>query len=128
MNSVYVLVLGVIFLSGLFDTFTQVCFKKASDGVDIEVGNLRSALRFGWAFLQRPPAWLAFGSSVCSLMLFLFALTRSDLSFAFSVDSVHHVFIALASWLYLRERLSWKRWLGTALIVLGISLVASGGF
>lgn len=127
MNATVVIALAVIAVSGLFDMVMHVAFKRTADGVGIDVTGWRSALQFGWGFVRRPAAWLAIASSVLSLLLFMFALTIADLSFAFSVDSVHHVFIAIASAIYLKERVTWRRWLGTLIIMLGILLVAMSG-
>lgn len=127
MNATLWIALMVIAISGLFDTVTHVSFKFAADRVGIDVTGLPSALRFGWQFLRTRAAWFAIASSVLSLLLFMFALTLSDLSFAFSVDSIHHVFIAVAAMYYLKERVTGQRWLGTLIIMLGITLVAMSG-
>lgn len=127
MNSMLILALAVIAVSGLFDMVMHVAFKRTADRVGIEVTGVRTALQFGWRFMCMPSAWLAIAASILSLLLFMFALTLSDLSFAFSVDSVHHVFIAIAAVVYLKERVTWQRWLGTLVIMLGIVLVAMSG-
>jgi uncharacterized membrane protein len=51
-------------------------------------------------------------------------LSKADLNFAFSADSMHYIFIALASRFVLKEKLSSKRWLGTFCIITGIVLVS----
>ena len=127
MSATLWLALAVITVSGLCDTVTHVGFKISADRVGLEVSGVASALRFGARFLSTPLAWVAIVFSVLSLLLFMFALTLSDLSFAFSVDSIHHVFIAAASARILKEKISPQRWLGTLIIMLGIVLVAMSG-
>jgi uncharacterized membrane protein len=52
-------------------------------------------------------------------------LTKAELNFAFSVDSMHYVLIAIASRLVLKERVSSGRWIGIILIMFGIMLVSA---
>lgn len=127
MNATLWLAVVVITVSGLCDTITHVGFKMAADRVRVEVVGFRTALYFGWHFFRAPIAWLGITFSLISLLLFLYALTMADLSFAFSIDSIHHVFIALVSYLYLKEKVTWQRWLGTLCIMLGIVLVTLSG-
>jgi drug/metabolite transporter (DMT)-like permease len=61
---------------------------------------------------------------VISLCIWLLVLSRADLNFAFSADSMHYIFIALASRFILKEKFSRLRWAGTALIITGIVCVS----
>ena len=54
----------------------------------------------------------------------LLVLSKADLNFAFSADSMHYIFIAFASHLVLKEKVGICRWFGTALIVGGIILIS----
>jgi uncharacterized membrane protein len=67
---------------------------------------------------------MSFIFSTLSLCIWLVVLSRADLNFAFSVDSMHYIFIALTSRYILKERVGLKRWLGTILIVCGIIIVS----
>ncbi|HEY9155692.1 MAG TPA: EamA family transporter [Opitutaceae bacterium] len=109
------------------DTANHLGLKVCADRVGVEVSSVRSALQFVLRLLRMPLAWLSIGFSLLSLFLWLGALTMTDLSLAFSLDSLHHVWIAMVSAFVLKENLSWKRWLGTAIIILGIVLVALSG-
>jgi drug/metabolite transporter (DMT)-like permease len=51
-------------------------------------------------------------------------LSRADLSFAFSADSMHYIFIAIASRFILKERVGFKRWVGIIFIVIGIAVIS----
>jgi drug/metabolite transporter (DMT)-like permease len=53
-------------------------------------------------------------------------LSKADLNFAFSADSMHYIFIALASRFVLKEKMGFRRWLGTGLIVVGIVFLSMG--
>jgi uncharacterized membrane protein len=70
-----------------------------------------------------PKAWLALIFSTMSLCIWLVVLSKADLNFAFSVDSMHYIFIAIACGLILKEKVGLMRWAGTLLIVVGIAFV-----
>jgi uncharacterized membrane protein len=50
-------------------------------------------------------------------------LSWADLSFVLPVTSIGYVLSAFAGKYFFDEHISWQRWLGTALIVLGTGLV-----
>jgi hypothetical protein len=47
-----------------------------------------------------PRLWVGFIFSIISLCIWLFVLSKADLNFAFSADSMHYIFIALAPGLF----------------------------
>lgn len=59
--------------------------------------------------------------------LYLAALSWADLSFVLPLTAVSYIFAALLARFVLREEVPWSRWMGTALIVVGIAMVALGG-
>jgi drug/metabolite transporter (DMT)-like permease len=69
--------------------------------------------------------WIAGGVMVLALWMFanLTLLSRADLSFVLPVTSVSYVLIALAGQLLLHERVDAFRWIGIAMITLGVMLV-----
>ena len=60
----------------------------------------------------------------CGTLSWLVALAHVDLSLAIPLDSMHYFLIMVASYVFLGERMSWARVLGTLLIVAGITFVA----
>ena len=46
------------------------------------------------------------------------------LSIAFTFSNVIHVFIPLSCWLILNEAISPRRWLGIALVITGLAVIA----
>ena len=59
--------------------------------------------------------------------LYLAALSWADLSFVLPLTAVSYLFAALLAKFFLKEEVSWHRWAGTIVIVIGIALVALGG-
>ena len=118
-------VLSLIALTSLCDTINQLFLKSAVDSLSFPPAfNIIKIFKFIFRLLIKPRLWLGFIFSVISLCIWLVVLSKAELSFAFSADSMHYIFIALASWLILKEKFNSLRWLGTGLIVIGIVAVS----
>jgi len=70
--------------------------------------------------------WVGLGVFAISAVLWLFALSRTSLSFAYPFAALGYVIIVAASILFLDEHVPPLGWAGVACIVLGILLVAAG--
>ncbi|ABU60005.1 EamA family transporter [Roseiflexus castenholzii] len=58
------------------------------------------------------------------VFFWLLALNRADLSYVYPFASLSYVLITLASWLLLHEAVPPLRWIGLAVICIGVILVA----
>ncbi|HUI45939.1 MAG TPA: EamA family transporter [Nitrospirota bacterium] len=97
--------------------------------------------RYGSLNLAEPSQWLVLVSSVILnryvflgvvflgifFFLYLAALSWADLSFILPLTAVSYLFAALLAKFFLKEEVSWYRWIGTIVIVIGIAMVAFGG-
>ena len=118
-------VLSLIALTSLCDTINQLFLKSAIDSLNFTPTlNIIKIFKFIFQLLVRPRLWLGFVFSLISLCIWLVVLSKADLNFAFSADSMHYIFIALASRFVLKEKMGSRRWLGTGLIVIGIVFVS----
>ncbi|MEO6967282.1 MAG: EamA family transporter [Rhodanobacteraceae bacterium] len=111
----------LLFGSVVCDVIGQVCFK-------LGVGHEHATPAAGTRALLRKLAaspWIALGIAVyvVEFVFWFAALSRAPLSFAFPVAALSYVGVVLASRVVLRERVSLRRWLGTAMIVAGVALV-----
>jgi len=119
------LILSLILLTSVCDTISQLNLKSVINSLGVSVSfDIRRVFYFITRLLSKPRLLLTLLFSTLSLCIWLFVLSRVDLNYAFSADSMHYILIALASRLILKEKLSRLRWLGTALIVIGIILVS----
>ena len=119
------LVLFLIALTSLCDTINQLLLKSAIDSLHFTPTlNIKKILKFVFRLIIKPRLWLGLVFSLASLCVWLVVLSRADLNFAFSADSMRYIFIALASRFVLKEKMSTWRWLGTGLIVVGIVFVS----
>jgi drug/metabolite transporter (DMT)-like permease len=70
--------------------------------------------------------WVGLGVFAISAVLWIFALSRTSLSFAYPFAALGYVIIVAASILFLDEHVPPLGWAGVACIVVGILLVAAG--
>lgn len=119
-----VFILFLIALTSICDTINQLCLKSAINSLVSPKGNLKAVFQFIYALLMVPRVWVSFLFSTLSLCIWLFVLSQVDLSFAFSADSMHYIFIAVVSKFILKEKVCLKRWTGIILIVVGIIMVS----
>ena len=119
------IILALVALTSLCDTVNQLFLKSAVDSLNFRPEfNFRKIFKFIFQLLIMPRLWLSFVFSLVSLCIWLLVLSKADLNFAFSADSMHYIFIALASRFVLKEKFSHLRWLGTGLIIIGIVFVS----
>lgn len=88
--------------------------------------NLMS-LRGIWQFIKfcatNLKIWSGLGLNTTSLLIWLVILSFADLSQAYPLDSLQYIIITVFSIVFLKERVSPLRWLGTAVIVMGVIIV-----
>ena len=85
----------------------------------IDASMMVAALGNGWL-------WLGMALHVSALGLWIVALSRTDLSYAYPFIGLGFVATTLAGAWLLNEPVSTLRWSGVGLIVLGVALVAKG--
>ncbi len=117
------LIILLVICADLFDTISQLYMKLAINHLDAQVSSLKKAFIFLFNLLRMPRMWVSFTLSVTSLSLWLFVLSKAELNFAYSIDSMRYIFIAFASLIFLKERIGPLRWIGIASIVFGILMV-----
>lgn len=72
----------------------------------------------------RPLVLLGTVSYTISILFWIYALSRVDLSFAYPFLALSYVLVIIASWLLLGERIPPLRWIGLAVICAGILIVS----
>jgi multidrug transporter EmrE-like cation transporter len=68
--------------------------------------------------------WWGILASVVSLFNWLATLRKLPLTIAFPVGNAVHILVPLSSWIFLGEAILTRRWIGIALVLLGIMIVA----
>jgi drug/metabolite transporter (DMT)-like permease len=122
-------ILFLLVLTSACDTISQLFLKTAINSLNFSINSIKKTFGFIVKLIMIPWVWIGFIFSCLSLFIWLFVLSRVDLNFAFSLDSMHYIFIAFASGIILKEKVGFTRWMGTILIVAGIILVTlSNGY
>lgn len=81
--------------------------------------------QLGWKIFGQPLVWLAIGCMLTFLVLWMVALSWSDLTFVMPLTALTYVLNAVLVGPFLGENVSPTRWLGTLLIALGVALVSA---
>ncbi|MCS4246835.1 MULTISPECIES: EamA family transporter [unclassified Pseudomonas] len=117
--------LGTVVLWALligFESAGQLFTKVAGD----QLGQMD----FNWQWLadvaRNPGILAAIGSYIGAFFVWMLILRRSSLSLAFPLSSLVFVVVLLGSWLGLGEHISLLHWVGVAVIIGGIALLAEG--
>ncbi len=116
-------ILSLIVITSLFDTINQLFLKTSINSLDLNIRSVKNVLSFIFRLITLPKVWIGFIFSALSLCVWLFVLSKADLNYAFSADSMHYIFIALGSRIFLEEKVGLKRWIGTIFIIVGIILI-----
>lgn len=119
-------IIGLIALTDLCDTVSQLCLKSSINSLDLHINSFRKMLHFITHLVKIPRVWVGFIFSTLSLVAWLFVLSKADLNLAYSLDSMRYILITLASVFVLKERIGIVRWMGIICVVLGIFFVATG--
>ena len=117
-------------LSGvLLNAVAQLLLKAgASSAGPIQVSEAGPALaRSALSLAQHPAILGGLGCYAVSVVVWIVALSRVDVSIAYPMLSIGYVINALlAGWLF-GEDVNAQRWLGIGVIVVGVVLVARSG-
>ena len=110
-----------IFAGAVLVTASEIFLKKgAAETVAISTHidwTGIAALSSGWV-------WIAIVCYTASFLTWLHVLRHVPLNIAFNLSNVVHVLVPLASWIFLNEDISEKRWLGIAIVLAGIWVIA----
>lgn len=68
--------------------------------------------------------WVSIGFTLCSFAVWSRTLREVPLSVAFPLANVVHILIPLSSWWFLGESIGPRRWLGIALVIVGLAVIA----
>jgi len=117
--------LGTVVLWALligFESAGQIATKVGGD----QLGQMNFNLQWLAAVAVTPGVWFAIGCYIGAFFVWMLILRRSSLSLAFPLSSLVFVGVLLGSWLGLGEQISALHWVGVAVIMGGIGLLADG--
>lgn len=119
--------IGLILIAVVFSVSGQLLLKAGANKVGrIEISALKNPLQIVSSFFRSP--FILFGLLLFGISAFLWivALTREDLSFAYPLIGTSYILILLFSRIFLGENVNVFRWLGALLVALGVVLITRG--
>jgi drug/metabolite transporter (DMT)-like permease len=107
-----------LFLTVVFVTISEIFLKQGA------VATASTGDWLGLGSLASPRVWSGAALLVASSISWILTLRAMPLYLAFMLCSVIHVTIPICAWVMLGERISASRWLGIALVLAGIWVIA----
>ena len=108
-------------LSVLLVTTSEVFLKRGA----VEAPRLPEEVNWtGVSGLASLNVWYGILFVIASFISWLYVLRFIPLTIAFPLSNFVHVLIPLASWFFLDEIISTRRWCGIALVLAGVLIVA----
>lgn len=111
------LVIGVTLVAAILAATAQYTLKKSVPKFTFGLKGIKS-------LATNKGIWLGGIIYIAGLVIYLKALDSGQLSFVYPTFASTFVFVVLISHFLLKERIDAKRWVGLALIFLGIAIVA----
>jgi drug/metabolite transporter (DMT)-like permease len=119
--------IGLILVSVTLAAIAQVTLKIGVNHVtDANGGELALNVEALKQIATTWLVWLGIGIFGLSAVLWIFALSRASLSFAYPFAALGYVLIVIASIVFLHEHVPVLGWVGVGFIVVGIFLIAQG--
>jgi len=119
------MLMGLIFASVTMGVGAQLMLKMGMSAANVRTA-LASAPTIQWplAIISSPLVWLGLTAYGLGAVLWLFVLSKMDLSAAYPFVGIGLIATSLVGWLVLGEHLTVGRFVGTVLIAFGAVLVA----
>lgn len=116
--------LALIISGVLINAVAQLLLKAGTRAVgsfDFSLANLRP---IGWALATSPPIIGGLGCYVVSVVIWIMALSRVEVSLAYPMLSLGYVVNAFCAWWLFDEALTPARLIGIGVIIIGVYIVA----
>lgn len=119
--------IAIILGSIMMSSTAHVLLKKGAMSVSELTVSGQSLLMNVWVVATNP--WVVGGMClhVSALAVWMWALSRVDISFAYPFLAVGYVFVSLMAWQWLGENITLTRVSGMAIIIIGIFVLSRGG-
>lgn len=115
-----------LILNEFLETGAHSLFKTAADSQEnFHISHLNDVLIFISHMITSPFVWLGLLAIVLIFTSWSTILSRIDLSLAVPIASFSYVLVAVAAEVFFHEHISWLRWMGILLILVGVSFVST---
>ena len=115
----------LIIISVVIAVVGQLVLKVGAEGVgQVNLGKWESIRHFLLALISSPQVLLGLALFGLSAVIWLVVLSRVDLSYAYPMVAIGYVLTLILSRLLLNEDVSLTRWIGVAIICLGVLITS----
>jgi multidrug transporter EmrE-like cation transporter len=118
------LTFGLVITGVLLNAAAQFALKASVRDVGAIALSASSALPMALRVGAEPWLWLGLGCYGVSVIVWILALSRVEVSIAYPMLSIGYVVNALAAWAWLGESMNPAKVLGIGIIVLGVFVLA----
>jgi multidrug transporter EmrE-like cation transporter len=116
----WALILGAVLLG----TMAQLLLKAGTTAVGSFAFSGANLIPVGWQLATQPLILGGIFAYGLSLIVWIMALSRVEVSIAYPMVSIGYVLTAIAAWYFLGESVSAMRIAGIGVIILGVVIVA----
>ena len=122
MKNIFILIFSI-----LISSFAHLFLKKGVSGSRFE-DLINEGFYSLFIYIISNP-WIVGGMFLhgCALVVWLFALSRVDISFAYPFLALGYVIISIMAWLWLGETVTATRMMGMLIIITGLVVLSRGG-
>lgn len=117
-------IFALLVLNDLGDTLAQLLMKKGLLQTGIDSVTFANIMEFCARNASSAVLWLGIAVQALNFFIWIVILYKIDLSIAMPAGSTSYIFIPIAAAVFLHENVSFLRWAGIILIVLGIHFVS----
>jgi multidrug transporter EmrE-like cation transporter len=115
---------GLILLGVLLNAGAQLLLKAGTNAVGHFAFSRDNILPVGWQLATEPHIMGGLACYVISVVVWIMALSRVEVSIAYPMLSIGYVVNAIAAWYLFGEALGVARLTGIGIIILGVYVVA----
>lgn len=108
----------------LLNAGAQLLLKTGTNSVGVFAFSSENLVPVGWKLATEPHIIGGVGCYVISVMVWIMALSRVEVSIAYPMLSIGYVVNALAAWYLFGEAVTLTRLAGIGIIIIGVYVVA----
>ena len=115
---------SLVMLGVLLNAVAQLLLKAGTNAVGAFEFSTANIVPVGWKIVTSLPILGGIGCYVVSVVVWILALSRVEVSIAYPMLSVGYVVNAVAAWYLFGEAVTPMRLIGIGIIILGVFIVA----
>jgi len=116
----------LVLLGVLLNATAQLLLKAGTNAVGQFAFSRENILPIGWRIATEPHIVGGLSCYVISVVVWIMALSRTEVSIAYPMLSIGYVVNAIAAWYFFGEAVTMMRLTGIGIIILGVCIVAKG--